>query len=176
MSSTARRDALAIYEIYERGAFPDEELRAINVIGGERRVRHVHGHWDRVAGLVDDDAIGRIPSAYAAHIADVMHQAGEQEMHGVGRVDLQMDSLSFQDFPAHLSDEDRVFEVVIQGVADANALDRQARGVFDNLEIATVAVTESPLELIRQRKGESAGNQRDHIKHHDSPSRLASPF
>ena len=82
------RDPRAVELVDRRQAIQHEQPRPLDVIGRKRGVGAAARQFDLVAGRVDDVAVGTVPFEDAAHVADIVGEAGDNEMRVVvwGRV------------------------------------------------------------------------------------------
>ncbi len=98
------------------------------MIRGECGVGRAARQGNFAAGGIDD--IARIVIAFddAPDITDVMEETGDDEVAVVGRCGRLQQSAAFENLVARQGHEHRVFDIVIEGVAVADALQGQTRG------------------------------------------------
>src|SRR5476651_488269 len=96
------------------------------MIGRQRRVRGAARQGDFFAVLIDDKFCRAVVFQDSAHETDIVEQAGDDKMSIVGVFDALAHHPSPQNIPTDESDKDRMFEVMIKGVAPTEAFDSAA--------------------------------------------------
>ena len=104
-----------------------EQLRAVDVVGHQRGVGGAAGKRDFVARLVDDEFGPGVALQHAAHEADVVQEAGANEMGIVFGLDTLCQHAPAKNVAADHRHQHRVFVVVVERVASGDALDGASR-------------------------------------------------
>src|SRR3984957_3415656 len=97
------------------------------MIGRERSVGAAARQGDLVASRVDDVTVRSVALENAPNVADVMGEAGDDEVRVVVRSRVGEKRAALEDIVARERNEHGVLDIVIKGVAVADAFEREAR-------------------------------------------------
>ena len=97
------------------------------MIGGQDGVAGAARNAHTLAALVNDRAVFIVCGADAADIADIVAHQGKHEVHPVGRIDRLMKQPAPQDFLSDQGNENRVLDIVVEGIARPDAFDQEPR-------------------------------------------------
>jgi hypothetical protein len=118
-----------------------------------------------VTSGVDDVAVRTVTFEDAAHVADIVGQAGDDEMRVVIRGRVGQERPALEDVMAREGDEHRMFDIVVEGVAVADAFERKPRRERDDLGKAGVRDPEPVFHVVGQKRAKGfrrQARQRDH--------------
>src|SRR5450432_1436704 len=139
------------------------------MIGRERRVRRAARQADFFAVLINDKFCLVVVFQNSPHVTDVMEQAGDNKMSIVGGFDALAHHPSPQNIPTDESDKDRMFEVMIKGVAPTEAFNGAASERAESLGNVLMPRTKYLAEVLANEITERLGNQRRDRLHRWSP-------
>ena len=103
---------------------------------------------------IDHKAIGVVVPEQAAHIADVVGEAGNDDMGIVIRGHVVVQRAAAQDVVSRQRDQHRVLDIVVERVAVSDAFKRQSRGArhdLHELRLRTEAAAHIGAEKLLQR-------------------------
>ena len=103
------------------------------MIGGERRVRRPALQGDGPSARVHDEPIAAVALQDTPDIADVVQQAGDDQVRVVVRLDSLGQHTPAHDVPPDQRDEESMLDVVVEGVALAEAFQRDPRDAVEPL-------------------------------------------
>ncbi len=159
------RDALLIHARHRLEAVAHEDLRAIDMIGRQRRIGRAALQRHRCAAFIDHEAVRLIPRAHAAHVAHVVHDQGQREMQPVGRLQRLPQQAPAQD---GLADEGRqrgVIGAVVERIAVGDPLDHQPAGAFEDASVFRLPAAISPVIGVREMASQRFRYQAGRIEH-----------
>ena len=97
------------------------------MIGRERGVGGTARQFHLSAAGLDDEAVAPVPFDDPADVADVVRQTGGDEVRIFDRRRIDQHRPPFEDVVAGQGDEHRVLDVVVEGVAVADAFQGELR-------------------------------------------------
>ena len=96
-----------------------------------------------------------------------MQQAGDDQVRVVVRLETLGQDPAVEDVPPDECDQESVLDVVVEGIALAQALDRDPRGAAEPLGLVLVRRAEQPTKVVREMPFEFVRPQLGH-RHHGS--------
>jgi 5-methyltetrahydropteroyltriglutamate--homocysteine methyltransferase len=105
----------------------DEELRPVDMIGCQRGVGGAARQLHRLAAAIDDEFGTGVAAQNSANEADVVQKTGDDEVTVIVGLEPLRQRAPEQDVAADRRHQDGMLEVVVEGVAPAEALDRDPR-------------------------------------------------
>src|SRR5450755_3369703 len=129
------------------------------MIGRERRVRGAR-QGDFFAVLINDKFCLVVVIQNSPNVTDIVEQAGDNKMSIVGGFDALAHHPSPQNIPTDESDKDRMFEVMIKGIAPAEAFDGAAGERAKSLGNVLMPRTKHLAEILANEIAERLGNHR----------------
>ena len=150
-----------------------EQFRPFDVIGRERRVGRSAGQGDLPPGGVDHEAVRLVPVQKTADVTDIVGQAGDDEVAIVGRRRIRDERAPLENVVAGERDEHRMLDIVIEGVAVAEAFERELRGERDDLGETPERHPEAVFHVDGEEQAQRVGGEFGQGDHGSSPqSRL----
>ena len=117
---------------------------------------------------VDDVAVRPVSLEDAAHVADVMGEAGDDEVRVVVRGRVGEQRAALEDIVARQGDEHGMLDIVVKGVAVADAFEREPRREWNDLGEPRVRDPEPVSDVVRQIRAKRFGREPRHRDHHGS--------
>ena len=135
MNSTARAP-VQIDDGRVLEALLDKDLRAVDIVLRESRIRRTPFEGNGPAVIVDDVPALAIAHQDHPHIAQIMYQAGDDQVRVILRLEAFREDPAVEDVPADERDQKRVLDIVVEGIALPEALQREPRGLAKTLGLA----------------------------------------
>ena len=159
------RDPGGVEQIDRRHALHREQLRPLDVIRRQRGVGSAARQLDFAALGVDHVAVVVVAGEDAPHIADIVQQAGDQEMGVIARRRRRQKRPALHDVVADQRHEHRVLGIVIERVAVADAFEREPRHRGHVLREASMRRSKPAVEVRGQERTQRLGRQFRHRNH-----------
>jgi hypothetical protein len=144
------------------------------MVGGKRRVRRAALQGDRPPAVIHDEPVPAVALQDAADIADIVQQAGDDQVREVLRLQALGEHAAAQDIASGQGDEEGVLDVVVEGVALAQALQRNACDSIEALGLVPVRGAKQPPEVVREMLAEFIRHDRGNRHHGGLPCCAAS--
>jgi hypothetical protein len=139
------------------------------MIGRERGVGGAARQLHRVPAAVDDELGRSVAAQHAAHEADVVQKAGDDQVTVILRFERLRQGAAEQDVAADRGHQHGMLEVVVEGVAPSDALDRDSRQRAHALGQIVVRRTEDFAEVVGDQLAEPPGRHGRNCVHCHTP-------
>ena len=139
------------------------------MIGRKRSVGGAARELHRLAAVIDDELGLGVAAQNPADETNVVQKTGHDEMTVVVRLDTLRHGAAEQNVAADCRHQDRMLEVVVEGVASAEALDRDSRQPAYALGQIVVGRTEDLAEVFCDELAELLGRDGRHCVHCHAP-------
>ena len=156
---------VGVEQIDALDALHDEQLGAVDVVRQQRCVGGAARQLDLVAGGIDHVTIVVVVGKNAAHVTDVVGEAGNDQVRVVGGRHVGVQRAAAQDVVAGQRHQHGVLDVVVERVAVADAFERDARDRGHHLDQPRLRRAEPALHIGGEELAECIGRQfryRDH--------------
>ena len=114
---------------------PEEDLRAVDMVSRERRIRRTPFEGNGVALIVDDVPAVAVTLQDSPHVAEIVHQAGNDQVRIVLRLEAFRQDPTVEDVPSDERDQERMLDIVVEGVALPETLQRDPGGLTKPLGV-----------------------------------------
>ena len=135
----------------------------------QRRVGRAPRRLHLVAGGIDHIAVSVIARKNAAHIADIVGEGGDDKMGVIGRWHVRVQRPAAQDVVASERHQHGVLDVVVERVAVADALQRDARDRGHDFDQARLRGAEAPFHIGGEERTKRVRRQFRHRDHDVTP-------
>jgi hypothetical protein len=125
-------DSLAVEFLDCRNAIQHEQLRALDVIWRKRGVGRATRQRNLAPARVDNVAFILVAFDDSPDVADIMRQTSDDEVRIIGRRRRHQQCTTLEDVVSRQSDEHRMLNVVVEGIAVADAFEGQLGGKRDD--------------------------------------------
>ena len=102
--------------------------------------------------VVDDETVGAVALEDAAHITDVVQQAGDDKMGEVGRLRRHQQRAALDDVVAGKRHQHGMFDIIVKRVAIADALERKPRHRGDKLGQPRLGRAETAVHMFGEKE------------------------
>ena len=147
----------------------DEEFRPVDMISRKRSVRGAARQLHGIAVVIDDELGLGVAAQHAANETDVVQKTSHDEMAVVLRLDALRHGAAEQNIAADRGHQDGMLEVVVEGVAPAEAFDRDPSKAAYALGQIVVRRAEDFAEVVGDEPAELLGRHRCDRVHCHTP-------